>query len=132
MRGPGTRISLRIFKTVCLLKKCINCFFPTSRFVLAAWILYCLVLSASFSSALKSSLIEPSLEPPVSTLSDLAWGDLPFLMPMFESSEHTLLAMSEDPVRKRLWERKVPMYDFLTPVSWVAAASNGFFGSASK
>ncbi len=79
--------------------------------------LYCVLIGASYSSNLKSHLTTPLATGAVSTLKELIeQPDMDIVFPIYFSSEESYIASSEQPTLKKLWERKVPIYEYYTPV----------------
>ena len=51
-----------------------------TRIVFAVWILYCFIIAASYSGALKAFLTLPVYQPPIDTLKDVLDSGLPWGM----------------------------------------------------
>ena len=74
--------------------------------MIAFWILYCLVISASYSGELRAYMINPSFTSPISTLQQVVDSGLPWGMVLYGEEEEEMMAASEDPVIKRIWNEK--------------------------
>merc|ERR1712198_221261 len=77
-----------------------------TRIVFAVWILYCFIIAASYSGALKAFLTLPVYQPPIDTLKDVLDSGLPWGMVLYGEEEEEMMASSEDAVIRRIWDEK--------------------------
>jgi len=76
------------------------------RWLIGAWILYCLILSSSYSGNLKAFLTTPGIGLPIDTLKDVLDSGLSWGMVLYGEEEEEMMAESPDPVIQRIWQEK--------------------------
>ncbi len=86
------------------------------RWTVGAWMLYCLVIGASYSSNLKSHLTTPELVPALDSLEEIVSGDLPWKYPVYYTAEEEIMASMKDPVHQKFWKDKITLQEYSTPV----------------
>ena len=74
----------------------------------AIWILYCVIISASYSGSLKAFLTLPVYQPPIDNLNDVLDSGLPWGMVLYGEEEEEMMASSpEGSVIRRIWDEKI-------------------------
>ncbi len=94
------------------------------RVLIGSWLLYCLVISASYSSTMKSHLTVPEMVPAVDSLREVAEGDLPWGRKTYggnfgeyqPETEWVAYIFSVGSLRRKLWDGIVPVYDLSSAV----------------
>ena len=74
--------------------------------MIGVWIFYCLVVSSSYAGNLKAFLTNPSYTKPIGTLKEVVESGLPWGMVLYGEEEEVMMAESEDPVIRTIWEKK--------------------------
>ena len=75
--------------------------------MIGVWVLYCLVASSSYAGNLKAFLTTPSFTKPINTLAEVLASGLPWGMVLYGEEEEEMMAQSEDPVVRRIWQEKI-------------------------
>ena len=74
----------------------------------AIWILYCVIIAASYSGALKAFLTLPVYQAPIDTLEDVLDSGLPWGMVLYGEEEEEMMASSpEGSVIRTIWDDKI-------------------------
>lgn len=76
------------------------------RWLLATWMLFCLVVTASYAGNLKAFLTTPAFTTPINTLKEVVDSGLPWGMVLYGEEEEEMMARSTDPVIKTIWNDK--------------------------
>ncbi len=79
--------------------------------------LYCLILGASYSSSLKSYMTTPLMVESLDSIKDIVNGPLPWKYTRYYGIEENVLASMTDEVHKKLWNNKISLYEYNSPVS---------------
>ncbi len=81
------------------------------RWVIGVWFAYCLVMSSSYSGALKAYMTTPTFTAAINTLKGVLDSGLPWSMVLYGEEEEAMMAQSTDPIIKKIWdEKKVEQY----------------------
>ena len=75
--------------------------------MIGVWVLYCLVASSSYAGNLKAFLTTPSFTKSINTLAEVLASGLPWGMVLYGEEEEEMMAQSEDPVVRRIWQEKI-------------------------
>ena len=78
-----------------------------SRFLLALWLWFCLIICTAYSGVLKSQMAVPQYTKPIDTIQDIYDSGLP--VEMVDYGDHGPLTMSRslDPIVKHVYENRV-------------------------
>jgi len=90
------------------------------RIVIGSWYFYALIITASYAGEIRSFFIKPSESPAIGeshftlvagnvfldTLEGVLASELPWGMALYGEEEETVMAASQDPIIKALWEGK--------------------------
>ena len=81
------------------------------------WILYCFVITSSYTGALRAFLITPVFTKPINTLTEVVESGLEWGMILYGEEEERQMAASTDPVISKIWnEKNVEPLEALPPV----------------
>ena len=75
--------------------------------MIGVWIIYCLILSSGYSGNLKAYLTTPSYTAPMNNLKDVIDSGLPWAMVLYGEDEQRMMAESQNPIIKTIWEEKI-------------------------
>lgn len=80
-----------------------------------AWLLFGLVISASYGGSLRAHILKPEYTSPVDTVADIVDSGLPWNFVMYgEDLERQIPTRGrDDPVLEKFWEQKI-LLDFET------------------
>ncbi len=78
--------------------------------------LYCFIVSTSYSSTLKSYMTAPVMSKSLNSINDIVNGPLPWEFMIYFNAEEDTMAKMENKLHKKLWRNKISLYDYQKPV----------------
>jgi hypothetical protein len=84
--------------------------------VVAVWLLYCVVIGACYSGELKAYMTTPTYTSQIKTLSEVIDSGLTWQMVMYGEEEEARMAVSTDPIIKKIWDDKIVVEYSSTPM----------------